>query len=542
MRSNSLVHGLMLGMVMATLQSPRVAVACGCFHTEMTSASPVVQAGERILFVTDQGQVTAHIQIQYSGAASDFGWLLPLPSLPTLEVGSNDLFAKLQALTAPVFTLTTTYDCNSNSTTLCVGFGANASSGGFYGGAPDMAPPSPLVIADSIGPYDYAVLKADDATALLDWLKQNHYSTPPGSDALVTPYIHPGAFFLALKLHAGKSAGDIQPIVVHYASDLPMIPLRLTALSAVPQMGVLVWMLGETRAIPRNYYHVVVNEGALNWTTAANYDDLLVRAIGEAPNHHAFVTEYAGTSKILVGKISSTAYNAAIFAAITDALAFVIALKNMFPYPFTPPLSSILAARLPEPKELVAEGLKAEDFYTRPVEALQHWKDQYPNAAPIVFDAKTAAGEIDQRVAAPLRTTAGLFAKYPYLTRLHTVLAPADMTADPVFSFNPDLPEVSNHRTATLANDCDGNADLITADVTTFWPAGRLPSGLPASLRIETLSEAGAPMVLTNNTDQSHAKGGGCALTRKGRRGGDLCLIALAVLLVRLGRRKRRGV
>ena len=56
-----------------------------------TTVTPVVQAGERILFAVDNGTVTAHIQIQYSGDARSFGWLLPLPSVPTLKAGTDEL-------------------------------------------------------------------------------------------------------------------------------------------------------------------------------------------------------------------------------------------------------------------------------------------------------------------------------------------------------------------------------------------------------------------------------------------------------------------
>src|SRR4029077_11883840 len=114
----------------------------------------------------------------------------------------------------------------------------------------------PVVEQASIGPYDFAVLKADDETALLTCLHDNRYFVPTGTMTAVQPYIHPGGYFLALKLAGGQTTGDIAPIVLHYASDLPMIPITSTSVGAVENMGILVWVLGEARAIPRNYYHV----------------------------------------------------------------------------------------------------------------------------------------------------------------------------------------------------------------------------------------------------------------------------------------------
>src|SRR4051794_3448474 len=128
--------------------------ACGCFAPPDPTAN-VVQAGERIAFAVKDGQITAPIQIKYAGPAPEFGWLLPLPSEPTLELGVDELFGALETATAPHWNLTQLTD----GTCLNYGFGG-ASDLGFVsdGGA---GPGGPLVYQDSIGPYDYAVLKAD---------------------------------------------------------------------------------------------------------------------------------------------------------------------------------------------------------------------------------------------------------------------------------------------------------------------------------------------------------------------------------------------
>ena len=52
---------------------------------------PIVQAGERIPFAHKDGVVTAHIQIQYQGKPGDFGWLLPLPAVPTDRNGKDGI-------------------------------------------------------------------------------------------------------------------------------------------------------------------------------------------------------------------------------------------------------------------------------------------------------------------------------------------------------------------------------------------------------------------------------------------------------------------
>src|SRR5438034_3676143 len=98
-----------LVLALSLLFAERGAHACGCFAPPDPTV-PVVQAGEMIAFAIKDGNVDAHIQIRYSGAAADFGWLLPLPSEPTLELGSDELFSKLQQATAPQWNLTRVYD------------------------------------------------------------------------------------------------------------------------------------------------------------------------------------------------------------------------------------------------------------------------------------------------------------------------------------------------------------------------------------------------------------------------------------------------
>src|SRR5439155_6153084 len=157
----------------------------------------------------------------------------------------------------------------------------NASSGGGgvsdlgFSAAADMGHAGIVVVQASIGPYDYAVLKADDQAELTKWLDDNHYFVPSTAGDALKPYTHPGAFFLALKLRGGAATGDIAPVVLRYQSDLPMIPITLTSIGAVPNMGILVWVLGEARAIPRNYYNVVLDDLPVWFSNFSTYNQEL---------------------------------------------------------------------------------------------------------------------------------------------------------------------------------------------------------------------------------------------------------------------------
>jgi len=539
--------------------SSRDAEACGCF-TPPDPSVPVVQAGERILFFADNGVITAHIQIQYSGDAAQFGWLLPLPSLPKLplDLSTDELFTQLISKTQPKYRLVTSYQGSC-------GF-APQGRGGFQTAAPSVGGAagttndngsSPLVFQDSVGPFDYAVLKADSQDAMLNWLSTNHYFVPAGTDQTVSHYINPGAYFLALKLQSGRSTGDLQPVVVHYQSELPMIPIVLTSVAAQPNMGIQVWMLGQGRAIPRNYYHTVINDLAIDWSTSGqNYNDVIINQVGQAPGKHAFVTEYAGTSSLMQKVLNPDGRfgTQAELAASPDAFSFVQYLQT-HGYAFTSQLVSLLSTYRPEPAALVSMGVTPTNFY----QSLSGYRGAYPDAftgwPTAAYVPDTAAQDIFTCVVMPTLNAGALFDQYPRLTRLYTTLSPEFMNEDPVFSFNPTLPDVPNEHQATLTYYCGmGSQDRTTTPArlvteqgwTRDFPDGTgtgtvvppPPAGL-APRRIESLSEEKATILSDNPPPSGCACDVGGSSPAAASIAGVLVLAAAATL--RLRRRRARA-
>ena len=554
---NSMVRGIGALAVVAVLAWSRPADACGCLAPP-TPAEPIVQAGERILFAVRNGVVTAHIQVQYAGDAKDFGWLLPLPSVPTLTVGSDELFTQLDAATRPTFLLNRTFtgkggpppplslSCSRNSPTL-IDRTADARDGGAS---------SPLVTTSSVGPYQYAVLRADDQAAMFQWLSDNRYFVPAGTGSVVTPYIHPGAYFLALKLKAGANTGDITPVVLQYPSSLPMIPLILTSVGAQPNMGVQVFLLGNGRGIPRNYHHVVINDALLDWQGGAkNYGALVTQAVSEAPQKHAFVTEYSGPSAVMhdvLGPPQRLGTEEELKVASTPA-QFV---RQLFQANFadprtTPPLLpanviKLLLAQVPLPDALVAQGITANAYLSNLDYYLGTYRDSHPSEfanVTIAFDAPVLARQIFDSFVKPVRETNALFDEFPTLTRLFTTLSPQDMTSDPVFSFNPALPLVKREHTASLETGCT-ESKLVTEQgwVTQGSDTVGTPlrTAAPAALRVEVLSEEGQPTIVTDNTATVRDAFSASASPRTGCSVVDPLSLGIFAMMTGLFRRRAR--
>ncbi len=82
----------------------------------------------------------------------------------------------------------------------------------------------------------------------------------------------------------------------------------------------------------------------------------------------------------------------------------------------------------------------------------------------LTFDPAAFAEDLQQIVVEPLQKAQALVEAHPYLTRLYTTLSAEEMTVDPMFDFNPDLPEVANVRRATARCECPDGADTKPED------------------------------------------------------------------------------
>jgi hypothetical protein len=532
--------GFLAALAVAT--APPAADACGCFVIP-TTATPALQAGERILFAPQGNNITAIVQIRYQGEASEFGWLLPLPSVPQLKVSTDELFEMLDTSTAPSFQFTQSQNrCGQVS----FGCAASAPSGNFGGGPQESTPSSPLVLRDTAGPYEYAVLKADSKAELTTWLNDNRYVVPTTSDAALAPYIRPGAFFLALKLRAGASTQELRPVLLRYTSDYPMIPLILTSATAVPDMGVQVFVLGDARAIPRNFHHAVINPFKLEWTDANNYAALVAGAVREAPEKHAFITEYVGSPSVAVGQLTAgTRFgrrtDLAVLGTPEDFVEYLYA--HGYPMRNTQDLSetalALLEVQIPYPAPIANLGVTRQLFfknlrtYLDPSWVQSHdWV--YANYPGVAFNPQTLSDDLWLNVAAPILDAEDLLKAHAKLTRMFTVLSPEDMTADPVFAFNSALPDVPLEHTAGTSFDCNRKVTVFRTEgsaVDQSELSDEKKAAMPNALRIEKLSEEGQPEVVTQYTPKSSGAPL-CAVT------GPVLMASLAALWLKARRRR----
>ncbi|HJZ84783.1 MAG TPA: DUF2330 domain-containing protein [Polyangia bacterium] len=436
------------------------AQACGGLFC---STMPVDQSGEKILFAVDDHGIEVHVQISYQGDDADFAWVVPTRQPPTLAVGSQQVFTTLAQDTMPIFSVRWHFSGSCRAGGGGGGAGGAGGSGGAVDGSAGGGGGVVVVSQDQVGPYDSAVVRSDDPQALRGWLQQNGYNLTPAGSALIDPYVREQSYFVALKLHAGHNVGEIQPIVLRFAGSEPCVPLRLTAVAALNDMDVTAFVLGQHRAVPSNYYEVKVDLARIDWIGfGQNYQQVVSAAANEATGN-AFVTEYAGTSNILKGQLYQPGrYNLDLLRSTSDPALYVSSMIRQG-FQSSATLLSILRRWIPEPAALAAQGIPDTVFYN----CLECYA-QYLRG--FVFDPVGMTADLDARIVQPLAEAQALFDRLPYLTRLHTLISPPEMTTDPTFTFNADLGSVSNQHLANgYVSGCYGDGP-----VTLVLPDGRI--------------------------------------------------------------------
>ena len=563
------LRAALLATLTATLAwlglTPTQAKACGGFACN--NAQPVNQSAERIIFAHEaDGSVTAVIQIQYEGPSESFAWMIPVAGSPEVGVSSDDAFTRIQQVSNPQYRLTTTVEgtCSDGSVTRGGPVFDSAGSADMGAAAADGGAVT-VVDSGSVGPYDYVIINVDPTTpdvvdAAIEWLQSSDYDVPAMGADVLRPYLESGMNLLAFRLTKGNDAGSIRPVRLSFGPGLPSIPIRPTAISTQPDLGIMVWVLGEERAVPANYRSLELNEALINWLNpGSTYDAVVTRAANEADGQ-GFVTELAGPSAPLAdaiwldweanqwANIQGQDWTGREGQLLRDASNFL----------FLDGMRSVLETHLPIPT-----GVDPDLFFSC-INCYYGWNEaDIDGFDPVAFLADVAANVID-----PIVETQALFEANPYVTRLYTTMSADEMTVDPIFDFNPDLGDVSNQHNADRIIECSPSVSRFEAPWRielengqvirgsgTSWPFATDSSAMPANERIVRVGNEGEGEPVVDNTDSisaaleahnatvagppSSRDGGLCSVSPSGGRGAAGFALALLAGLCFTVRRRR---
>ncbi len=507
------------------------ASACGGLFCN--ASLPVNQAAERIIFSDNgDGTVTAVIEIQYQGPSESFAWVLPVPDGELeIGVGSKLTLDRLDTQSNPTYQLNRTFgpDCD-----VAQGAGVGRGATNDAVAPPSSAPEESVTVVQegTTGPYVYQVLSvsddADDPAAdLVEWLQEREYDVEDSMTELLDPYLESGLNMVAFKLDKNSDAGSVRPVMITYESEVPFIPLRPTAMAALEDMGVKVWVLGSSRAVPTTYLHLEINQALINWFAPnTNYNDVIIAAANEAGGM-GFVTEQSGPAGEFVDTIytededlgggdawrrdqlATTDFGTGVEsyqAFFTTAVAYFNGYDGFLEVMGDPEVVPLREGAGVDQFIACVECYFAEESGAGTVYPPTPFD---PNSDPILdFDAFAFLDAIDAEILEPMAATRKLFEDANSVTRMYTTISPDEMLEDPAFDFNPELEDVDNQHIAEQLLECSSDEWTITLpqgmEITgtgTTWPLD-LTSDMPANLRILQMSTVGGGMSVEDNAEE----------------------------------------
>ncbi len=504
-----------------------VAWACGGFFC---SGQQIDQSGERVLFVVEDGHVEAHIQIQFEGTASDFSWVVPVSEVPTFDVGSDEAFTALLSSTVPRFMRDTRYvpGCEPDW-----GGDADADADSDADGDSDADVGGAVTVVSSgvAGPYATVVVDSEDPDALVRWLEENEYDVGEGALPIIASYVNAGFYFAGLKLQNDRSVGDLRPIVLDIPTDEPCLPIRLTSIAATPNMPIIVWVLADAQAVSLNYPELWLNDLYLYAADDGDYGDLANRALDEIGGR-GFLVDYAGSPADARSAMNPDRYDTDRLATITDPreLLHEVEAQGLLASPKT---LELLQEYVPIPESYVAEEISPAEFYACVDCGLECWDDEEGGdcwqecdrcygdelvESGYELDAPGLAAAIEREIVEPLQGVADALSRHSKLTRLYTTMSPSEMTEDPIFATNPDLPDVPTLRSGLRTFMCSpdspwdgtGQWDVVTPNgVRACIPSaewGDPDDEMPAALLAIQQTGRGAGRLIADNRDDVNAR------------------------------------
>lgn len=323
MKALCFVAALAVSIPATLLPMQEQAEACGCTSPPVPIPDgpdefAINQSAEHIIYEVEEGFVTAHVLIRYAGRPEAFAWIVPVPSVPELSLSPSFGFALLDRDTRPQTSVSLTSDCpvqewdceyadmpSCNSGGGGIGCGSDDSAGGatntqdagagaFADGATGG---NPVEVLDRqiVGSYETVVFSAGDSTAAITWLRDEGFIVNETMAPYMQPYADAGMVFLASRLVAGADVSEIKPLRMKYAGDKPMIPLRLTAVAAEPEMTITAYIYGDSHFAPEDFPLAEINQDwiSVDQSGRTNYPMVLSRSIDEAGGK-SFVAEYVG--------------------------------------------------------------------------------------------------------------------------------------------------------------------------------------------------------------------------------------------------------
>jgi uncharacterized protein DUF2330 len=259
---------------------PLTALADGMFVPTVALPANVTIPDQRALIQFTNGTERLVIETRFTGAGTNFAWVVPLSSQPVIEEASTGLFPTLQHLFRPqiihnvpgyyvgilillgigyLFRLAVRSVWNGFVIAfvlllllLLAALLLPALAKGKAGGMDSVSSGQTVSILDRklVGIFETTTIASSDAKALQVWLSQNGFAVPTNAEPVIASYVKDGWVFVAAKVrrdNAGLETNTPHPLSFTFKTDKPVYPMRLTGVDNGP-LDVELYVFGPSRA------------------------------------------------------------------------------------------------------------------------------------------------------------------------------------------------------------------------------------------------------------------------------------------------------
>lgn len=202
-----------------------------------------------IVYNPQTQQVNLVPSINIRGEATEFAIVIPTPSIPKLDTVDRQIFRELGDVT-----VTMTRWRGGGASSGCNIFTTEDGDDDVVFDSADEEEGVTVISEQDVGAFDTVILTADNPMALTDWLDEHGYHHSIDDNAILQDYIDRKWVFTAMRLNVEQFEdgerrparffnATIDPILLTYAADKLIYPLRLTSISARQGTDVTVYIL-----------------------------------------------------------------------------------------------------------------------------------------------------------------------------------------------------------------------------------------------------------------------------------------------------------
>ena len=167
------------------------------------------------------------MRLESASAFEQAALIMPVPARATFTLCDDAVFDRLAAHTRPRVEEKKRYVLFGGGG----GLGGGSADEGAAGGS---ARGVDVVDEQDLGPLRIVTLRGDDAAAVGTFLEEEGFETPHGLEPIAQEYLDDGWLLVAARLRSegGEPLRALQPLVIRFASDRVVYPLRMSDLAS----------------------------------------------------------------------------------------------------------------------------------------------------------------------------------------------------------------------------------------------------------------------------------------------------------------------